>query len=72
MHRIPRDVEWNVMYDVACTLVRHLKTSDDREYLLDRIKFSLPSFHAFGHNAACKVIHNFWHLLYLSVLIGVK
>ena len=35
MHRIPRDVEWNVMYDVACTLVRHLRTSDDREYLLD-------------------------------------
>ena len=35
MHRIPRDVEWNVKYDVACTLVRHLKTSDDREYLLD-------------------------------------
>ena len=35
MHHIPRDVEWNVMYDVACTLVRHLRTSDDREYLLD-------------------------------------
>ena len=35
IHHIPRDVEWNVVYDVACTLVRHLKTSDDREYLLD-------------------------------------
>ena len=71
MHHIQGYVEWNVMYDMACTLARYLKTSDDKENLLDRIKFSLLSFHALGHNTACRVIHNFCHLLYLSVLIGV-
>lgn len=46
------------MYDVACSLVKHLKGNEHR-YLLDRMRFALPSFHAYGHNAPCqvKVIH---------------
>ena len=48
----------NVMYDIACTLVQHLRSSKNGAYLLDRVRFSLPSFHAFGHNAACQVKNN--------------
>ena len=54
-HRIATSVDMNVMYDIACTLVQHLRASKNGRYLLDRIKFSIPSFHAFGHNAACQV-----------------
>ena len=43
-----------IMYDIACTLVRHLKSSRNGAHLLERLKFALPSFHAFGHNMACQ------------------
>ena len=43
------------MYDVACTLVKHLKGERDYMYLLDIVTFVLPSFHAYGHNALCQV-----------------
>ena len=58
VHRIPTSVDMNVMYDIACTLVQHLRSSKNGAYLLDRVRFSLPSFHAFGHNAACQVKNN--------------
>ena len=51
-----------MMYDIACILVQHLRASEDGDYLLDRIKFALPSFHAYGHNAACQVsIAMYWN-----------
>ncbi len=43
------------MYDICCMLLQHLKNSKDGSALLDRIKFALPSFHAYGHKAACQV-----------------
>ncbi len=46
--------DMNIMYDRSCTLVKHLK-ANKYGYLLDRVKFSIPSFHAYGHNAACQV-----------------
>ena len=52
--RVSREVDIYVMYDVACNLVRHLKTRGNNA-LLDRMKFALPAFHAFGHNASCQV-----------------
>ena len=58
VHRIPTSVDMNVMYDIACTLVQHHRSSKNGAYLLDRVRFSLPSFHAFGHNAACQVKNN--------------
>lgn len=53
--QISPDIQLYMMYDVACTLVKHLKLTKDGSYLLDRWKFALPSFHAYGHNAACQV-----------------
>ena len=44
-----------IMYDVACNLARHLNANRNGTQLLDRMKFALPSFHAFGHNASCQV-----------------
>ena len=55
MEKIPDDVTVHLMYDIACMLVRHLKSSDDGRILLDKVKFSIPSFHAYGHNAPCQV-----------------
>ena len=49
MHSIPSDIDVYVMYDIACTLARHLKASKNGDHLLERFKFALPSFHAFGH-----------------------
>ena len=43
------------MYDVACTLARHLKGNQDHDNLLKRMTLALPSFHDYGHNAACQV-----------------
>ena len=42
VHRIPTFVDMNVMYDIACTLVQHLRSSKNGAYLLDRVRFSLP------------------------------
>lgn len=55
---VPAMTNIYVMYDIACTLVRHLKASRNGAHLLERIKFALPSFHAFGHNAACQVVYS--------------
>ena len=44
-----------IMYDVPCNLVWHLKASGDGGHLLDCMKFALPSFHAYGHNAPCQM-----------------
>ncbi len=57
MQRVAASVDMNIMYDISCTLVRHLKASKNK-ILLDRVKFSIPSFHAYGHNAACQVNKN--------------
>ena len=54
VHRIPPAADVDVMYDIACTLVQHLK-GRNVEHLLKRIQFALPSFHAYGHNATCQV-----------------
>ncbi len=62
VQRNPTSVHMNMMYDIACILVQHLRASEDGDYLLDRIKFALPSFHAYGHNAACQVsIAMYWN-----------
>lgn len=55
--RIPSSVKVYMMYDIACTLVKHLNAENDA-FLLERWKFALPSFHAYGHNAACQVSNN--------------
>ena len=52
--RVSMETDIYVMYDVACNLVRHLKANRNSA-LLDRMKFALPAFHAFGHNASCQV-----------------
>ena len=56
VHSIPSDIDVYVMYDIACTLAQHLKASKNGDHLLERFKFVLPSFNAFGHNAACQVV----------------
>ena len=53
--RIPSETDVYIMYDIACTLVQHLKAKSSGAHILERMKFALPSFHAFGHNAACQV-----------------
>ncbi len=55
VQRIPANVHLKVMYDIACILVQHLRASGSDRHLLYRITFALPSFHAYGHNAACQV-----------------
>ena len=52
---LPSDMDVYVMYGVACNLVRHLKASVDGQYLLESLKFAIPAFHAYGHNAPCQV-----------------
>lgn len=54
VRRIPASVDMNIMYDISCTLVKHLKANKNG-FLLDHVQFSIPSFHAYGHNAACQV-----------------
>ena len=53
--RISEEVDVYIMYDVACNVARHLNANRNGTQLLDRVKFALPSFHAFGHNASCQV-----------------
>ena len=69
--RKPADVELNVMYDIACTLVLHLKAKygfhisgfvelhfvqkNDPKSKLLLTKFAIPAFHAFAHNPSCQV-----------------
>ena len=54
IHKIPSSADVCIMYDIACTLVQHLK-GKRAAYLLERFQFALPAFHAYGHNAACQV-----------------
>ena len=55
VERLPSDLDVYVIYDVACNLVCHLKASVDGNYLLECLKFAIPAFHAYGHNALCQV-----------------
>lgn len=54
IHKIPSSADVCIMYDIACTLVQHLK-GKRAAHLLERFQFALPAFHAYGHNAACQV-----------------
>lgn len=63
-NRIPSGVHAYVMYDVACTLVQHLRGLTGGKHLLECFKFALPSFHAFGHNASCQV--------YLTITVDIE
>lgn len=51
--QFPEAINPCVMYDVACSLVAHLKKNDNQ--LLEKVTFALPSFHAYGHKPACQV-----------------
>ena len=46
--------EVNEFVSLSFMLVRHLKSVSENEYL-ERVKFSIPSFHAYGHNAQCQI-----------------
>ena len=52
IHKISSSADVCIMYDIACTLVQHLK-GKRAAHLLERFQFALPAFHAYGHNAAC-------------------
>ncbi|KAH3793563.1 hypothetical protein DPMN_147077 [Dreissena polymorpha] len=43
-----------VMYDIACTLHRHLKKTMDSD-VLRQCTFSVPVFHSFAHNVTCQL-----------------
>ncbi|XP_028392622.1 uncharacterized protein LOC114517161 [Dendronephthya gigantea] len=47
-------------YDIACTLVAHLK-KNSRQDILDRIGFAIPIFHCYGHKSSCQVIYLFFN-----------
>ena len=53
--RVPLGIDLYIMYDIACMLVKHLKATNGGGHLLERLKFAVPSFHAYGHNAVCQV-----------------
>ena len=53
LSRLPETIKPCIMYDVACSLVMHLKKKDNQ--LLEKVTFALPSFHAYGHKPACQV-----------------
>lgn len=53
LSHLPETVKPYIMYDVACSLVPHLKKRDSQ--LLEKVTFALPSFHAYGHKASCQV-----------------
>ncbi len=55
LQRLPEKVNLHIMYDVACTFVRHLKSNDS--HLLEKVAFAIPSFHAYGHKSSCQVRH---------------
>ncbi|XP_064391176.1 uncharacterized protein LOC135338993 isoform X3 [Halichondria panicea] len=46
----------NIMYDIACKLHKNLLKSECSE-VLEKIDLSIPSFHAFGHNAQCQAAY---------------
>ena len=54
LQKVSPDINLYIMYDIACTLVQHLKAKGATHFL-ERMKFALPSFHAYGHNAVCQV-----------------
>lgn len=46
-----------LMYDIACSLERHLK-GNNRSDILDHFEFAVPVFHAYGHESACQMKYN--------------
>ena len=54
-HQVSPNVDMYVIYDIACSLVQHLKAKGAVHLLEGGTKFALPSFHAYGHNAQCQV-----------------
>ena len=74
------------MYDIACTLVLHLKVyktsamsdifylsimqKNDPESKLLLAKFAIPAFHAFAHNPSCQVCRCFMKQYELNSVLG--
>ncbi|CAI8020679.1 hypothetical protein GBAR_LOCUS12350 [Geodia barretti] len=45
------------MYDIACTLKKHLMNAGRRD-LLETVELAIPVFHAYGHKMACQIEFN--------------
>lgn len=48
------DSEIFVMYDIACSLFRHLQ-AHSRLDILGSLSLCLPTFHSYGHKVACQI-----------------
>ncbi|XP_065900756.1 uncharacterized protein [Dysidea avara] len=46
-----------LMYDIACLLVKHL-VANKRTDLLESFEFAIPVFHVYGHTSQCQIIRN--------------
>ncbi|XP_053401436.1 uncharacterized protein LOC123527517 [Mercenaria mercenaria] len=46
-----------IMYDIACSLKRHLLIHG-RTDIIQQVEFAIPVFHAYGHKMECQVLYS--------------
>lgn len=58
MQHLPLDVVVGVLYDIACQAERSARKWGFMKRFIDRLRFAVSVFHAFGHDWACQVIYH--------------
>ncbi|XP_052063025.1 uncharacterized protein LOC127702761 [Mytilus californianus] len=51
-----KDKHLHISYDIACLLKRHLEKAG-RNDILEKITFSIPIFHCYGHSISCQILY---------------
>ncbi|XP_076099472.1 uncharacterized protein LOC143068950 isoform X2 [Mytilus galloprovincialis] len=51
-----KDKHLHISYDIACLLKRHLEKAG-RNDILQKLTFSIPIFHCYGHSIACQILY---------------
>ncbi|CAG2209726.1 unnamed protein product [Mytilus edulis] len=49
------DRQMHISYDIACLLKKHLEKAG-RNDLLEKLTFSVPIFHCYGHSISCQIL----------------
>ncbi|KAJ7301708.1 hypothetical protein DFH08DRAFT_919079 [Mycena albidolilacea] len=58
MQHLPLDIVVGILYDIACQAERSVRKWGFLGQYIDRLRFAVSVFHAFGHDWPCQVVYH--------------
>jgi hypothetical protein len=58
MQHLPLDIVVGILYDIACQAERSVRKWGFLGRYIDRLRFAVSVFHAFGHDWPCQVVYH--------------